>query len=79
MMPGETILSGAPLEDGVSPFKVMHSPAGYYVGTEITNKDEHGEWTEPYSRETEYFKTEADAQKALESFNTGNGLTGMRT
>lgn len=62
MLVGETILSGA------SPsccgkrlaFRVLRSAAGYYIGTACPN---HG----PYSRETGYFPTEADAQRELDN------------
>lgn len=78
MLPGETILSGAPVDEHTSEFMVMKSFAGWYVGTMYRHKDEHGEWEEPNSRETEYFATEAEAQAALASFKSGNDLTGAR-
>jgi hypothetical protein len=69
MIPGETIRSGAPRtcpECGIMPpFGVCHSSAGYYIGTYC----ECG----PYSRETEYFKSEIDAKMALIKFR----LTGI--
>jgi len=77
MIQGETILSGAPLKEGVSVFMVLHSFAGWYVGTMF--KDPVDGFEEPNSRETDYFETEAEAQSALDSFNKGDDLTGMRT
>ncbi|HUZ95375.1 MAG TPA: hypothetical protein VMU57_10715 [Edaphobacter sp.] len=63
MLPGETIASGAPrtcrnclkhMED-----EVLRSAAGYYIGTV---------WDcGPYSRESGYYRTEADAKAALQS------------
>ena len=64
MLKGETISSGAPnkcpdcLE--VLEFKVCSSFAGYYIGTECN--------CGPYSRETEYYKTYAEAVRVLNSF-----------
>lgn len=62
MLPGETIGSGAP---NVCPDcnvrlvpKVMQTCA-YYIGTACN--------CGPYSRESEYFKTEAEAKQVLES------------
>lgn len=75
MKEGETILSGAnPTCCGkVLPFKVLHTPAGYYVGTFC---DSCG----PYSRETDYFGTREGAEKALETFNgSSEMLPGKRT
>lgn len=64
MLPGETLLSGA---DSQCPeckrfpkLEVCNSFAGYYVGS----------WCDcgPYSRESEYFKTEEEAQKEVKYF-----------
>jgi hypothetical protein len=61
MIKGETILSGAPAVctdcNQALPFEVLHSAAGYYVGTSC----ECG----PYSRESGYFKTRAQADEIL--------------
>jgi hypothetical protein len=63
-LPGETIGTGAPTiceecKQPVSFPKVCHSGAGYYIGTTC----ECG----PYSRESrDYYRTEAEAQKALD-------------
>lgn len=62
MLPGETIRSGA------SPnccgkkleFQVLQSGAGYYIGTFC---DRCG----PYSRESHYYRTREDAEKALQT------------
>lgn len=63
VQPAETIGSGAPkrCEDcGVAlRLEVLQSEAGYYLGTECG--------CGPYSRETDYFKSRADAEKELEA------------
>jgi len=73
MLPGETILSGAAnkCEDCgvVLNFKVLHTPAGYYVGTACD--------CGPYSRETGYM-TEAEAKKSLAGYNKTGYLEGQR-
>lgn len=60
MLPGETILSGAdPTCCGEQlPFRVLHSGAGFYIGTFCTNCG-------PYSRESDYFATEDKAKTTL--------------
>jgi nucleoside-diphosphate-sugar epimerase len=66
MLPGETILSGASKEEGVSEFTVLRSAAGFYIGT--TTEDGF-----PYTRETGYFESKTDAELVLEEYkNTGN-------
>lgn len=61
MIPGETILSGAPStcsECGVKlKLQICRSPAGYYIGTLC----ECG----PYSRESGYYPTHEAAEDAL--------------
>ena len=61
MIPGETILSGAP---STCPdcqirlvLQVCRSAAGYYLGTYCN--------CGPYSRESEYFDSREEAEKAL--------------
>ena len=63
MLPGETIASGAPrtcpdcqkhMED-----EVLQSAAGFYIGTICD--------CGPYSRESGYYRAEADAEEALQS------------
>jgi len=51
-----------------SELKIMHSPAGYYIGrewyeTDPKFKDEYP--TEPYSRNSIYFKTKEEAESAF--------------
>lgn len=76
MIPGETILTGAPetcSDCHITPkLSVYSSPggAGYYIGTYC----ECG----PYSRESDYFKTRELAEKALAEWKQGN-LTGARS
>jgi ribosomal protein L44E len=65
-LPGETIGTGASMtcsecKNKVSPLKVCHSGAGYYIGTICS---ECG----PYTRESvEYYHTEEAAQFALDN------------
>ena len=66
MLKGETIRSGADPK-GASEFKVMMSAAGYYIGTEIW--DEECECFFPNTRESCYYATEEEAQRALDSGN----------
>jgi hypothetical protein len=75
MLPGETILSGAPDKDvnpDVSELQVLRSAAGWYVGT-VINKDGA---TFPNTRETSYFSSEAAAERALLSFQRTGILPG---
>lgn len=74
MMPGETILSGAPKTSLVSDFKVMKSGGGYYIGT--TTSEEGFE--EPYTRETGYFATHEEAKVALDTYMTTGYLPKQR-
>lgn len=61
VLPGETILTGGPNTcpdcDTKLVFTVMSSMAGYYIGTYCD--------CGPYSRESGYYKTREDAEKAL--------------
>ena len=61
MIPGETILSGAPQtcpDCGVTlNLEVLQSAAGYYIGTQCR--------CGPYTRESGYFKTRQAAEQAL--------------
>lgn len=85
MMPGETVLSGGEGHDQnphVSEFRVMRSPAGWYIGTVYIHCDWEKTgckecekepwmavgWTEPNSRETDYFEIESAAMVALEIY-----------
>lgn len=60
MLDGETIGSGAPAqckECGLRPEpQVVHSSAGYYIGTCCD--------CGPYSRESEYYRTREEAEDA---------------
>jgi len=61
MLPGETILSGAPDKcpdcGKQLNFEVLKSAAGYYIGTQCC--------CGPYSRESGYFKTSEVCNKIL--------------
>lgn len=66
MLPGETIFSGAPevcpnCDTCALPLRVLQSGAGWYVGTYCN--------CGPYSRETGYYKTEAEAEKVKEQIH----------
>lgn len=82
-MKPETLLGGAdpPDKDHYSEIQVMRSGAGFYLGTlwkpcgkceECKKHDYPDWWTEPGSRESEYFRTQADAEKALAAFKAGH-------
>ena len=74
MLPGETILSGAPKTSNVSDFKVMKSNAGWYIGTTI-----HEEGCDfPYTRETTYFPSLKQAEEALLLYRNTGLLRGQR-
>jgi len=61
MLPRETIRSGAPAQckdcGDTSPFEVLMSNAGYYIGTRCT--------CGPRTRESEYYQRHEDADRAL--------------
>ena len=48
----------------ISEYKVMKSPAGYYVGKEYYDQEMIG-WF-PYSRNSEYFKSQKEAKRLLD-------------
>lgn len=64
-LPGETIAMGAseycPDCNKQHILEVLHSPAGYYIGTGC---DCQGFW-EPYSRESGYYQTKELAEEAM--------------
>jgi hypothetical protein len=74
MIPGETILSGAPdvcSECGKKlKFQVCHSAAGYFIGTECN--------CGPYSRESEYLSDDIEASEFLIRWQRGDHI-GART
>ncbi len=88
MLRGETILSGGKVDDHVSEFMVMSSPGGFYIGTvwtacecEECKKYLDGlplPYSEPNSRETGYFKTKEEAEKALATYKETDSLPEMR-
>lgn len=67
MLPGETILSGAPSRCSVCgeefAFRLMQSAAGWYIGT--------GCCTGPNSRESRYWDNEDEADYALAAWECG--------
>jgi hypothetical protein len=74
-LPGETILQRPELAEGLGApnqccgkkldFQVLRSNAGYYIGTFCPNCG-------PYSRESDYFRTDEEAQAALQQWQRGN-------
>lgn len=89
MFPGETVMSGAVKDEHVSEFQVLQSGGGWYIGTIYTYCEFpscsrcKGELPagvqEPYSRETDYFDTELEAEAALALFQVEGELPRMRT
>ena len=59
------MLENLKIEDieNYSELKVMHSNAGYYIGTTYT--DPVAGFVEPGSRDSNYFKTREEAEKFL--------------
>lgn len=74
MLPGETILSGAPKTSNVSDFKVMKSHAGWYIGTTIRAAG----CDFPYTRETSYFPSLERAEQVLAWYKKTGLLPGRR-
>lgn len=70
MFPGETILSGCP-HDGF-PLRVLHTPAGYYLGT-LT------EYGTPNTRESEYLPSEEEAQTLIAEWFFASRADGVPT
>ena len=74
MLPGETILSGAPNTcpdcKQELPFRVLKSHAGFYIGTACC--------CGPYSRETDYYETRELAEHDLATFLGGEILPTVR-
>lgn len=84
---------GQETDTHISDFQIMHSGGGWYVGTTYVacgkstcgecsgwgELNQKGRELEPNSRETEYFKTEKEAVKALEGFKKSGSLEGRRT
>jgi len=74
MLPGETILSGAPDVcndcNAKLNMEVLRSPAGYYIGSMCR--------CGPYSRETGYFKNKKQAEDALRLYDETGEMPGKR-
>lgn len=67
-MTGEVDRKKFPHEDAecfYSDLKVMRSPAGHYLGRSCWDKEHRFE--EPFSRESDYFKTKEEAELALKA------------
>jgi hypothetical protein len=56
--------------------QVLRSNAGWYVGTMYEEKDKDGNvvWSEPGSRDTDYFKSREDAERYLRIMQKGFNL-----
>jgi len=63
MIPGETIVTGAlntcPDCHEILKPRVLHSDAGYYIGTQCK--------CGPYSRESDYYRKREDAERDLKN------------
>jgi hypothetical protein len=71
MLPGETLASGCPVlcpdcQVEVLPLRVLPSSAGYYIGTRCNCGP-------AYTRESDYYPTEALAEAALADRSFGRG------
>ena len=55
-------------QDRYSDLMILRSNAGFYVGTYYNEKDDDGEivWSEPGTRDSEYFPTKEDAEEYLQ-------------
>ena len=58
-----------------SDLQVLQSGAGFYIGTLFTNKEGPVEFTEPGSRDTEYFATREEAEAELKRIESGESQT----
>ncbi len=63
-------------KSGYSELQVLHSNDGWYVGTYYEERDKDGKvlWTEPGSRDTDYFKSQEDAERYLRIMKEGFDL-----
>jgi len=75
MLPGETVHSGAQQTcftcGDFLPFKVLKSPAGWYIGCWC---DHHG----PHSRETMYYANRLDTERDLVKLLRGEQIGTLR-
>lgn len=53
---------------GYSELKVMKSAAGWYIGTTYTDPDDG--FTEPGSRDSDYYTSQGEAEKALKLYES---------
>jgi hypothetical protein len=51
-----------------SDLQILHSPSGYYIGTIYNDPDG---FQEPGSRDSDYFKTQGEAEKFLSLLEDG--------
>lgn len=60
---------------GYSELQVMHSDAGYYIGTVYTD---HDGFKEPGSRDSDYFGIKEEAEKELKLLESGESTLMLR-
>jgi hypothetical protein len=66
-MKSSIVESLGPDDEGTySDLQVLKSNAGYYIGTIFTS---HDGFKEPESRDSGYYRTEAEAQRALDDLS----------
>jgi len=74
MMKSPMVTNAGYIKDksGYSDLRVLRSAAGWYVGTVYENRDENGKllFTEPGSRDSDYYATEAEAAALLATLET---------
>ena len=65
-------------KENYSELKVLHSGAGYYIGTIYNNPDGY---KEPGSRDSNYFKSNREAEEFLKELENGSihALNKLRT
>lgn len=61
------------VRNGYTELQVLHSAAGFYIGTLYEEYDANGKcvWQEPGSRDSDYFRTEESAEAYLKILNAG--------
>ena len=68
-------------KSGFTELQVLHSNGGWYVGTLYQEKDKNGNvlWTEPGTRDTDYFNSQEDAARYLRIMQQGFNLPTRKT
>ena len=75
-----TLDSPEAVRGGYSDLRVLHSCAGYYIGTVYEEFDASGELIccEPGSRDSGYYATEEAAEADLKALNADSNAVGLR-